>query len=52
MAASRRVEPTERHRVSFAFWSSTLELDGAPKAMIDLVVPHALSAMTYAWVTR
>jgi hypothetical protein len=35
---TRPAEPTEQQRVSFTFWASTLELDGAPKAMLDLVV--------------
>jgi hypothetical protein len=35
---TRPVEATEQQRVSFTFWASTLELNGAPKAMVDLVV--------------
>lgn len=35
---TRPVAATEQQRVSFTFWASTLELDAAPKAMVDLVV--------------
>jgi hypothetical protein len=35
---TRPADPTVQQRVSFTFFASTLELDNAPKAMVDLVV--------------